>query len=126
MTQMGDVAEVSGGAAIVIMVVYAIVIIFSIVVNWKILSKAAQPGWSQFIPIYNAICFSKACGKPGWYWLLLLIPIANIVFAILMVAGLAKCFGKGAGFVIGLLLLGPIFGAILAFGSAEWSEPEAA
>jgi hypothetical protein len=33
---------------------------------------------------------------------------------------LAKSFGKGAGFGIGLALLGIIFWPILGFGSAEY------
>jgi len=35
---------------------------------------------------------------------------------------LAKKFRKEVGFAIGLILLGPIFLAILAFGSAEYQE----
>lgn len=33
---------------------------------------------------------------------------------------LAKAFGKGGGFALGLIFFSPIFYAILGFGSAEY------
>jgi hypothetical protein len=38
---------------------------------------------------------------------------------------LAKSFGKGVGFGIGLALLGIIFFPILGFGSAQYQGPSA-
>ena len=37
---------------------------------------------------------------------------------------LAKVFGKGGGFAVGLIFLGLIFQAILAFGDAEYQTLE--
>ena len=59
-------------------------------------------------------------GKPAWWFLLLLIPFVNIVILILVLAGLAANFGKGGGFVAGLIFLPIIFYPILAFGSAQY------
>jgi uncharacterized membrane protein YoaK (UPF0700 family) len=86
---------------------------------WKVFEKAGKPGWAAIVPIYNLIVLLEIAGKPAWWVILLLIPFVNIVVAIIMVLAIAKNFGKGAGFAIGLLLLGPIFYAILAWGDAR-------
>ena len=46
--------------------------------------------------------------------------IALIVIALINEYKLAKAFGKGFGFFIGLVLLNPIFKLILGFGSARY------
>ena len=92
---------------------------------WKIFTKAGQPGWASIIPIYNVIVLLKIAGKPLWYIILLIIPLVNIVVGILVLIELAKNFGKGVGFAIGLILLPIIFYPILAFGDAKYA-PSAA
>jgi hypothetical protein len=52
-----------------------------------------------------------------------LIPIANIIFAIMMVNLLAKSYGKDTGFTIGLIFLPFIFYPILGLGDAEYQGP---
>lgn len=100
------------------------IIVLLIVATWKVLTKAGQPGWSMFIPIYNAIVWLRVCGKPGWWVILLFIPIVNFIIALLASLGMAKNFGKSSGFGIGLWLLGPIFIPILAFGDAKYQGSE--
>ncbi len=51
---------------------------------------------------------------------LFLIPIVSFVVTIIVFIDVAKAFGKGAGFGVGLALLGFIFLPILAFGDAEF------
>lgn len=96
------------------------VIIVMIAAVWKVFTKAGQPGWAVFIPIYNAIVWLRVCGKPGWWIILLIIPLVNIIISLLASLGMAKNFGKGTGFGIGLWLLGPIFLLILAFGDSKY------
>jgi hypothetical protein len=55
----------------------------------------------------------------------MLIPLVNFIGAIILCIDLAKSFGKGAGFGIGLALLGVIFLPILGFGSAQYQGPAA-
>lgn len=92
---------------------------------WKVFVKAGHPGWAAIIPIYNAYILCKIAGKPGWWILLLLIPLVSIVIVILIMIEVAKNFGKGAGFGVGLALLGFIFFPILAFGDAKYQGPPA-
>jgi hypothetical protein len=53
------------------------------------------------------------------------IPVVNIVIAIIAMVGLARNFGKGNGFAVGLILLGFIFIPILAWGDAQY-QPQPA
>ena len=91
-----------------------------VIATWKVFTKAGEPGWAVFVPIYNAIVWLRVCGKPGWWFILLLIPVVNFVIVLLASLGMAKNFGKGTGFGIGLFLLSPIFIAILAFSDAKY------
>ena len=94
-----------------------------IIAMWKIYVKAGQEGWKAIIPIYNTYILLKIVGKPGWWLLLMLIPIVNLVILIWVYNMLSKSFGKGEGFTIGLLLFGIIFFPILGFGKSVYLGP---
>ena len=96
-----------------------------IVAMWKVFTKAGQPGWASIIPIYNLYIWCKIVGRPAWWIILMLIPFVNFIICIILCIDLAKSFGKGAGFGIGLVLLGIIFFPILGFGSAQYQGPSA-
>lgn len=102
-----------------------LVALLMIVAMWKVFTKAGQPGWASIIPIYNIYIWCKIVGRPWWWILLMLIPFVNFIVAIILCIDLAKSFGKGVGFGIGLALLGIIFFPILGFGSAQYEGPAA-
>lgn len=89
---------------------------------WVVFSKAGQPGWASIVPIYNLIVLLQIAGKPTWWVLLMMIPIANLVIAIILTMAVAKNFGKSDGFGIGLLLLPMIFYPMLAWGDARYQR----
>ena len=107
----------------------AVIVLFSVVVGWKVFTKAGQPGWAVLIPIYNLYVYTQIVKRPGW-WILLyfasVIPVvgslAVLVVSIMDTIRLAKVFGKGTGFGVGLILLGVIFYPILAFGDSNYDE----
>ena len=108
------------------MIVGLLIALLLIVAMWKVFTKAGQPGWASIIPIYNLYIWCKIVGRPGWWILLMLIPFVNIIVGIILCIDMAKSFGKGAGFGIGLALLGVIFIPILGFGSAQYQGPSTA
>ena len=87
---------------------------------WKIFTKASKPGWACLIPIYNIFVMLDIAGKPAGWFILLLIPVVNLIVSILVLAGIATNFGKGGGFVIGMIFLPIIFYPILGFGGAQY------
>jgi hypothetical protein len=112
-----------GGGSVVGTILYFVVIVFFIYCMWRVFAKAGKPGWAAIIPFYNVIVELEIVGRP-WYWLLLmLIPFVNIVLAIIVMIRMAKVFGKGGGFAVGLILLPFIFLPILAFDSSTYLGP---
>ena len=110
--------------AIILLCELAIVALF-IAAFWKVFTKAGQPGWAAIVPIYNVYIMLKIAGRPGWWLLLFLIPLVNFIIGILIAIDIAKAFGKGTGFGLGLAFLGFIFYPILGFGSATYQKPAA-
>ena len=110
----------AAGAGLGIMILQLAIGILMIVSLWKIFSKADKPGWACIIPIYNLIVMLEIAGRPVWWFLLMFIPIVNIVIGIIVLIDLAKAFGKGGGYVAGLILLPFIFYPMLAFGDAQY------
>ena len=102
------------------MIFWLIIGAIMLVAQWKIFTKAGKPGWAAIIPVYNIIILLEIINKPIWWIVMLIIPIINVVFLILMYIELAKVFGKDTGFAVGLILLSVIFFPILAFGPAEY------
>lgn len=109
------------------LILYLAFIVVIIAGIWKTFEKAGQPGWAAIVPFYNIYVMTQIAKKPGWWLLLFLIPIVSIVIAFILMIEIAKNFGKGAGFGVGLALLGFVFFPILGFGDAvyEGAEQEA-
>ena len=110
-----------GGLGLGILAFWLAFIVAMIASGWKIFTKAKLPGWGILVPIYNVYLQFKLAGHPNWAWWLLLPPVAAIL---LIVANfkIAKKFGKGTGFALGLWFLPIIFYPILAWGDAQYQE----
>lgn len=39
-----------------------------IIANWRIFTKAGEPGWKSLIPIYNYYILLKICKMRNWFW----------------------------------------------------------
>lgn len=113
---MGELIALLAGYFVVLLAI----VVFMIACQWKIYTKAGKPGWACLVPIYNIVVLLEIVKKPIWWLILMLIPIVNIIIAIIILVELAKAFGKDAGFAIGLLLLPIVFYPMLAFGSAQY------
>ena len=88
---------------------------------WTIFAKAGQPSWAALIPIYNLYILFKVAGKSGWWLLLLLIPVVNVIVLFLAMSSLASKFGKGFLFTLGLMFLPFIFYPMLGLGSSTYN-----
>ena len=115
--------DAAGAGAGIALIIYLAIILVTIIGCWKAYSKAGQPGWACIIPIYNLIVWLQICGRPIWWFILLLIPLVNLIIFIIICIDFAKSFGKGAGFGIGIFLFGFIFIPIIGFGSATYQGP---
>ncbi|MFI3267550.1 MAG: DUF5684 domain-containing protein [Rikenellaceae bacterium] len=91
---------------------------------WVIFAKAGKPGWAAFIPIYNSITLLQIARKPIWWIFMFCIPLVQIYFAFALLDAIAKAYGKGTGFTLGLIFFPYIFLLILAFGDATYTQIE--
>jgi hypothetical protein len=89
---------------------------------WRVFEKAGQPGWACLVPIYNFVVLLRIAGERWWCILLMIIPGVNIIVHYLVTRDVARRFGKGALFALGLWCAGFVFYPILGFGRAEY-EP---
>ncbi|MDS0294895.1 DUF5684 domain-containing protein [Halogeometricum luteum] len=86
---------------------------------WAVFEKAGRAGWKAIIPIYNFYVMLQI-GKNAWWWLVLVfVPIVNIYALYKIHAGVARFFGRGIGFGLGLTFLGIIFYPLLGFGDYQ-------
>lgn len=100
-----------------------IVYILLIIAWWKIFEKAGVPGWHSLIPFLNAYDEFKISWGNGWLFLLLLIPIVNIVIYIIMTVKMGNAFGKSTAFIVGMVFIPNLFYLILGFGSSSYIGP---
>jgi len=120
---MGIVAASASSSGTAGLVFFVVILAFYIAAGWRVLTKAGEPGWGMFVPIYNLYLVCKIAGRPEWWLILFFIPLVNVVIWLIVSMDIAKGFSKGPGFGIGLWLLSPVFVPILGFGSSTYTRP---
>lgn len=123
------VALQSNGGSIfggILLLFYLAIIAVVIAGMWKTFEKAGEPGWGAIVPIYNTYLMIKIAGRPGWWLLLLFVPIVNFIIPFVIYYDFAKSFGRGVGYMLGLMFLSFVFFPLLGFGDAEYQGPAAA
>lgn len=124
-TMLNDAAYAAGAASMTAYWITLLAItVLLIAASWKIFEKAGVPGWTSLIPFYSQYKLAQLVFGNGWIFLLAIIPCVGFIYNIVFCIKLAKAYGKGVGFGIGLILLNPIFMLILGFGSAEYVSLE--
>jgi hypothetical protein len=103
-----------GGAVSVILAV------LSVIGMWLVFKKAHKAGWRSLVPVLNLYTLVQIGDRHGLKFLLLLIPVVGVIYYVLFSVRLARRFGKGLLFGVGLMLLPPLFILILGLGSAKY------
>ena len=117
------------------LIIFLLYIIYVSVVNWKIFTKAGLEGWKGVVPILNLYYFTQLAKRPNSVFLVLLgtIGLSAILPSLVGISGvpfyllalgyvrfyLAKEFKKNTEFSVGVAVLYPVFGGILAFNEME-------
>jgi hypothetical protein len=100
---------------------YLLLLFLWVIGVWTTFEKAGEPGWAAIIPIYNGIVMLRIVRRPIWWLILWFIPFVNFIVWLIIGIDVAKAFGRGAGFGVGLGFLGPIFFPILGFSDARYN-----
>lgn len=135
-----------GGVCCMMMMLYAIIAVLQVVSIWFMYEKAGDRGWKAIIPFYGDYTMYKLTWNKSVFWIVLVIAVISGVFSaigqswaiwIAFVAAIAymviyiiskykiaKAFGHGIGYTLGLIFLGEIFYPIIGFGSSEYVGPD--
>jgi hypothetical protein len=119
-----NLVAVIGGLVLNAFVAFVVYVVF-VIGAWKVFSKAERPGWWSIVPIWNMAVLLQISGRSGWWVLSYLVPLLNLFVQIRWGIEMARSYGRGIGFAIGLILLEPLFMVILGFGDASYLGPEA-
>lgn len=109
----GMLAAFGFGTFLFVLVIY----LFAGFCIGKLFEKAGKPLWTGFVPIYNYVILLEIVGRPVWWIILLLVPIANFIVGIILAIDLAKSYGKDTLWGILLILFGWIMLPVMAFSN---------
>lgn len=130
--QMQDVPPMAQGVGLGMIIVMLVVYLFWAYCMARIAVRLGMPMGKAFIwaiiPIANIFLLLKLAAKPMWWFILLLIPILNLVMIILIWMGLCERLGKPNwwGVLIALVpIVNIVLFLILAFEKGE-SRPATA
>jgi len=94
---------------------FLIVIAIYIYVAYSIMVIAnrtnTENSWFAWVPILNLYLLCKIADKPGWWLILFLIPLVNIVISIIVWMRIAEKMGKPSW--LGILWVIPPLGLIV-------------
>ena len=102
-----------------------VLVLVQVISMWIVYEKAGEHGWAILVPFYGAWVLAEIGGKPGWMGLLmslllfLPVPFVGLIIAfvleVIIKIGVARTFGRGVIFGLGLVFVGSICYPILAF-----------
>ena len=118
--------DAGGGALATTLVVLAFAwLVLVLAAGWRMYVKASQPGWVAIIPFLNVFGLLKIVHRPLWWFVLFLVPLVNVVVAVVVLVDLARAFGRGWGTALLLVFLTPIGFLVLGFGDDAYAlEPD--
>lgn len=114
------------------------VLVIVLILGWmRIYKKAGKPQWTVLVPFYNTYVLLQIVKVSAWWLVPLWLPFLNgvlnlpsaiagmftlvsFVAGVIVLHKLSQSFGKGVGFTVGLVILNPIFAAILGFGKSQY------
>ena len=90
--------------------------------TWKLFIKAGEKPIYSLIPFYNLIIMMKIIKRPKWWFILLFIPVINLLMAGVIIIEILRSFGKNSNLdtLIGLVSLGTYITYINYFGSVDY------
>lgn len=120
----------SDAAVIIAVTVIGLVVglIAYIVTAWllgRIFKKAGRKAWPAWVPIYNNWVLLEIGGQKGWWAILSLVPIANIVAAVYVYIAayhVGKKLGKDGVFILWYIFIPLVWFIWLAFDKSTWQD----
>jgi Family of unknown function (DUF5684) len=126
MMQQMQMQQMGAGIGIGMIVFYLVIYLFAVYCLARLATKFSMPMGTAFIwaliPIANFFLVLKLAAKPMWWFILMLIPIVNIVISILVWMSISERLGKPGwwGIMIGIVpIANVVFFLMLVFGETK-------
>jgi len=112
-----DYGKVFGACFLAVTLVALIA--FSLRGLWLIFEKAGVEGWKAVIPVYHHVILTRLAGLSAWWTL----PLLLVLWWGWLCQRIAKRFGKGVGFGLGLTIPGTdlYFRTALAYDKSTYT-----
>ncbi len=111
----GNYQQMEPAAAAIGIVYFIFIVVFYIyfaICLMKIAKKTnTENGWFAWIPILNVFLMLMIAKKPLWWFILMFIPIVNIIISIIVWMAVAEARGKPSW--IGILMIVPFVNIII-------------
>lgn len=123
-------ASAVAAGAILTLILFALVLsvafyIASAILLSRIFKKAGVDPWKAWVPVYNSWILLELGDQKGFWAVLALIPIVNIVAAVFMYIAMYNIglkFGKEGAFVLLAIFLPLVWFIWLAVDSSTWKK----
>ena len=113
-------AALAGTMFMFLLFVFLVGYVYMALALQTIADKTSTPNpWLAWIPIANAILMLQIAKKPLWWFLLFLVPLVNIVIAIMVWMGIAEARQKPNWW--GILMIVPVANLVVP-GYLAWAD----
>jgi uncharacterized membrane protein len=92
----------------------------------RVFKKAGVESWKAWVPIYNYWILNELGDQKGFWAVLSLVPVLNIVAVVYMYIAMYNIglkFGKDSLFVLFAIFLPLVWVILLAIDSSKWNQP---
>lgn len=99
-----------------------ILYVLTAIAFYRLAKIAGRPeiAWYAWVPILNQIQRLMLIKKSGWWVLMYLVPIANLILWIVWNVKLLHAFGKHGGYVLFMIFLNPVYAILwVVWGFSE-------
>ncbi len=120
--------DAAGAAATFILFIFLFALAMYVVMAlclMQIFKKAGVKPWIAWVPIYNNWKMLEIGGQQGFWAVLALIPVVNIVSAVFMYIAMYNIglkLGKDASYVLLAIFLSPIWYILMALEKSPWND----
>lgn len=134
-TTAGSEVDVAAAVAVLLIVsLFAFVILAAayVIVSFllgKIFKKAGLPAWIAWVPFYNTWKMLEIGGQQGYWSILTLVPVVNIVAAVFVIIAMYNIglkLGKEGVFVLLAIFLQLVWLIWLAVDDSTWNDKKGA
>jgi F0F1-type ATP synthase assembly protein I len=118
-------SAVLGGLMLFLAITLIITYIVVSLLLSRIFRKAGVEGWKAWVPIYNTWITYELGGQKGWWALIMLVPVVNLVASVFLYIAMYEIglkFGKDGSFVLWAIFLPIVWYVWLAFDQSTWKQ----